>query len=160
MLNVSKNAFVARFVNGSAPHLVGPLFSIRFSSLVELLRNRGDLVFRALGGVLLAWGYIQYRVCGAYRRRHGGGGPGMDRKPQCLVIEALTAHAKSDVSRSRYILARVAITFRHGSRCALRRSHVFWFHYRIRKTSNSLKAFSVHPISILERVNGGFPHML
>lgn len=34
---------------------------------------------------LLAWGYLQYHLCGRYRTRRGGGGPGMSRPPERLV---------------------------------------------------------------------------
>ncbi|HLQ61809.1 MAG TPA: isoprenylcysteine carboxylmethyltransferase family protein [Candidatus Acidoferrales bacterium] len=34
---------------------------------------------------LLAGGYLQYRLCGDYRGRRGGGGPGFDRPPERLV---------------------------------------------------------------------------
>jgi len=34
---------------------------------------------------LLAWGYIQYRLCGDYRTRLGGGGPGFAKPPERLV---------------------------------------------------------------------------
>lgn len=35
---------------------------------------------------LLAWGYLQYRLCGRYRTTRGGGGPGMSRRPDQLVV--------------------------------------------------------------------------
>lgn len=35
---------------------------------------------------LLAWGYLQYRLCGRYRTARGGGGPGMTRRPDDLVV--------------------------------------------------------------------------
>ncbi len=34
---------------------------------------------------LLAWGALQFWLCGRYRNRLGGGGPGFDRPPQRLV---------------------------------------------------------------------------
>jgi protein-S-isoprenylcysteine O-methyltransferase Ste14 len=35
--------------------------------------------------LLLPWGYLQYKLCGRYRTRHGGGGPGMSRPPERVV---------------------------------------------------------------------------
>ncbi len=52
-------------------------------ALVEsaLSRRRPHLAY--LG--LMPWGYLQYRLCGDYRTRRGGGGPGMSSPPQRLV---------------------------------------------------------------------------
>ena len=52
--------------------LLYPLAVIAF----ELAIRRGDLVFVPWGALLLAWGYLQYRLTGHYRVEHGGGGPG------------------------------------------------------------------------------------
>jgi len=73
----------------------------------------------------------------------------------------LPLHAKSDVSRSRYILARACNHLSIMVRaCALRR-HVFWFHYRIRKDEQRLKAFFGAPyLDYLRRVKRWIPHML
>lgn len=46
-----------------------------------LTRRRPHLAFLPL----LAWGYLQYRLCGRYRTHHGGGGPGMGRPPERIV---------------------------------------------------------------------------
>ena len=35
--------------------------------------------------ILLPWGYLQYKLCGLYRTRHGGGGPGMSKPPERVV---------------------------------------------------------------------------
>jgi hypothetical protein len=35
--------------------------------------------------LLLPWGYLQYKLCGVYRTRHGGGGPGMSKPPERVV---------------------------------------------------------------------------
>ena len=34
---------------------------------------------------LMLWGYLQYRLCGRYRVRRGGGGPGVETPPERLV---------------------------------------------------------------------------
>ena len=35
----------------------------------------------------MLWSYLQYRLAGGYRMRHGGGGPGMKTMPQHLVTD-------------------------------------------------------------------------
>ena len=42
----------------------------------EYVINRGNLLFHPLFLPLMIWGYLQYRLCGLYRLKHGGGGPG------------------------------------------------------------------------------------
>ncbi|HSU77599.1 MAG TPA: hypothetical protein VLI89_11030, partial [Burkholderiales bacterium] len=43
-------------------------------------------VERALVLVML-WGYLQYRLCGRYRIRLGGGGPGLSGAPPERLVE-------------------------------------------------------------------------
>ena len=54
---------------------------------VELVLHGGKPVFVPWGGLLLAWGYLQYRLVGRYRLRLGGGGPGMQAPPQRIVTQ-------------------------------------------------------------------------
>ncbi len=51
----------------------------------EVLRRRRRPPVDARFLPLLAWGYLQYRLCGGYRRRLGGGGPGLRKPPERLV---------------------------------------------------------------------------
>jgi hypothetical protein len=60
-----------------------PLAAIGF----ELTRQGGVIAFVPWGVPLLAWGYLQYRLVGRYRRWQSGGG-------------ALSLHAQPDVSRA------------------------------------------------------------
>ena len=51
----------------------------------EFARRGGSLAFDPLGVLLLAWGYLQYRLVGRYRIARGGGGPGLEVPPERLV---------------------------------------------------------------------------
>lgn len=51
----------------------------------ELVWHNGSIEFRPLFLPLLPWGYLQYRLCGLYRIKHGGGGPGLETPPDELV---------------------------------------------------------------------------
>lgn len=53
--------------------------------VVELVRRRGRLRLDIRPVPLLLCGFLLYRLCGDYRLRHGGGGPGMDTPPERLV---------------------------------------------------------------------------
>src|SRR5687767_7585301 len=41
---------------------------------------------------LLVWGYLQYRLCGNYRTRLGGGGPGLAVPPERIVDQGIYAY--------------------------------------------------------------------
>ncbi|HET8562841.1 MAG TPA: hypothetical protein VFM35_03095, partial [Candidatus Binatia bacterium] len=51
----------------------------------ELILNKGSLNFQPLFLPLMLWGFLQYRLCGFYRIKHGGGGPGLKSPPHRLV---------------------------------------------------------------------------
>src|SRR5262245_27315703 len=61
--------------------LIYPICVIAF----ELAIRRGNLVIVPWGALLLAWGYLQYRLTGQCRVQHGGGGPGITVPPEHLV---------------------------------------------------------------------------
>ncbi len=58
-----------------------PLVVVTF----EAIRRRGRLRVHPRFLPLLAWGYLQYRLCGNYREAHGDGGKGMGLPPERLV---------------------------------------------------------------------------
>src|SRR5258708_9210735 len=62
--------------------IVYPIAVIAF----ELGLRRGALIVHPAGALLLIWGYLQYRLVGRYRVANGGGGPGLDVPPKCIVI--------------------------------------------------------------------------
>src|SRR6266850_278886 len=53
--------------------------------LWEYLSGSGNLHFHPLFLPSMLWGYLQYRLCGLYRIKRGGGGPGLDIPPERLV---------------------------------------------------------------------------
>jgi len=53
--------------------------------LVELLLRHGKLTLEPWGALLLAWGYLQYRLVGGYRLPRAGGSAGMTRPPDRLI---------------------------------------------------------------------------
>src|SRR5690606_16047478 len=80
---VSKPAPLLRRLTGSSTltFLVYPVVVLAF----ELALHGGLLRFSPGFLLVMAWGYAQYRLCGRYRIRLGGGGPGMDTPPERLV---------------------------------------------------------------------------
>src|SRR4051812_24844309 len=61
----------------------------------ELFLNRGRLHFDPWFLPLIICGYLQYRLAGMYRIRHGGGGPGMDTPPDRLVTGGPFAYCRN-----------------------------------------------------------------
>ena len=61
----------------------------------ELLLNGGSLRLEPLFLPLMLWGYLQYRLCGLYRIKHGGGGPGLETPPERLVNTGPYAYTRN-----------------------------------------------------------------
>ena len=79
---------------------------------VELTIRRGRPVIVPWGALLLAWGYLQYRVAGTYRVHHGGGGPGITVPPERLVVDGLNAYTRNPMYLGHLIfMLGLAVTF-------------------------------------------------
>jgi len=61
----------------------------------ELIISRGSLTSNLWYLPLMLWGYLQYRLCGGYRVKHGGGGPGVEKPPDRLVSSGLYAYCRN-----------------------------------------------------------------
>jgi protein-S-isoprenylcysteine O-methyltransferase Ste14 len=84
------------------------------------------------GIVLLAWGYLQYRLVGRYRMRLGGGGPGIAVPPERIVAQGPYRVVRNPMYLGHLIfLMGLALTFRSWVGLALFAFHVVWFHRRV-----------------------------
>src|SRR5712692_9305222 len=98
----------------------------------ELAIRRGRLVIVPWGALLLAWGYLQYRLTGYYRVHHGGGGPGITVPPERLVADGLYAYTRNPMYLGHLIfMLGLAVTFWSWLALALFAVHVVWFHRRV-----------------------------
>jgi protein-S-isoprenylcysteine O-methyltransferase Ste14 len=117
--------------------LLYPLGVIGF----ELAIRRGQLVIVPWGALLLAWGYLQYRLTGTYRVHHGGGGPGITVPPERLVVDGLYAYTRNPMYLGHLIfMLGLAVTFWSWLALALFAGHVVWFHRRVLNDEAGLRA--------------------
>jgi len=113
---------------------------------LELVLRRGDLAFQPLGAPLLLWGYLQYRLVGDYRVKHGGGGPGLDNPPERIVSGGPYRFVRNPMYLGHLIfMLGLAVTFSSWAAAALLLFHVFWFDARARKDEAHLEALFGEP---------------
>ena len=81
---------------------------------------------------LFGWGYMQYRLCGDYRRGQGGGGPGMQALPDQLVTTGPYAITRNPMYLGHLIfMIGLAVTFWSLFAVALFVAQAIWFHRRV-----------------------------
>jgi protein-S-isoprenylcysteine O-methyltransferase Ste14 len=108
---------------------------------VELVLHGGKPVFVPWGGLLLAWGYLQYRLVGRYRLRLGGGGPGMQAPPQRILTQGPYRYVRNPMYLGHLILlAGLAVTFRSVFALLLLAARAVWFHRRVLEDEARLEA--------------------
>lgn len=99
----------------------------------EMIRQGGTLRVIPWGIPLLIWGYLQYRLVGRYRRRLGGGGPGLDVPPQHIVSDGPYRYTRNPMYLAHLIfMAGLALTFRSWLALAILLVNMIWFHLRVR----------------------------
>lgn len=99
---------------------------------IELVLHRGALVVVPWGIGLLIWGYLQYRVSGRYRTKHGGGGPGLEVPPSKLVDTGIYAYTRNPMYLGHLVfLFGLAITFWSAAALLLLLANIYWFHRRV-----------------------------
>ena len=108
--------------------LVFPICIVAF----ELIVHRGVLTFHPVGVVLLLWGYLQYRLTGVYRMRHGGGGPGLNIRPKQIVIDGPYRVVRNPMYLGHLIfMLGLAVTFSSWLAATVLIFHMVWFHRRV-----------------------------
>ena len=91
--------------------------------------------------LLLAWGYLQYRLVGNYRLREGGGGPGISVPPESLVNGGPYRWCRNPMYLGHLIfLAGLAFALDSWLAAALFVFHAAWFDRRVRDDEARLSA--------------------
>ena len=108
--------------------------------VVALVANRGALPLRVWGILILLWGYLQYRLAGAYRIRHGGGGPGLGVPPEQIVASGPYRYTRNPMYLGHLIfMLGLAITFSSWLAAVLLLIHIAWFHQRVLRDEAQLE---------------------
>lgn len=81
---------------------------------------------------LMIWGYLQYRLCGRYRGRRGGGGPGPEVPPESLVATGLYSYTRNPMYLGHIIfLTGLTLTLQSWLAALITVAVTIWFHLRV-----------------------------
>ena len=89
----------------------------------------------------MVWGYLQYRLCGAYRAKRGGGGPGPDRPPDRLVASGPYAYTRNPMYLGHIVyLSGLTLALRSCFGALITIAAAMWFHRRVLRDETNLAA--------------------
>jgi len=98
----------------------------------ELFINKGRLHVQPLFLILMIWGYLQYHLCGGFRKTRGGGGPGLQRPPDQLVTTGIYAYTRNPMYLGHNIfLLGLALSLQSWLAAIIVVANAIWFHYRV-----------------------------
>jgi protein-S-isoprenylcysteine O-methyltransferase Ste14 len=100
----------------------------------ELAWRGGTPTVAPWGGLLLIWGYLQYRLVGRYRLQRGGGGPGMTAPPQHIVAAGPYRYVRNPMYLGHLVfMLGLAVTFWSWFALVLLALRAAWFQSRVRQ---------------------------
>ncbi|MDB5765019.1 MAG: isoprenylcysteine carboxyl methyltransferase [Herminiimonas sp.] len=125
----------------------------------ELLLNRGRLRLEPMFMPIIAWGYLQYRLCGQYRIKRGGGGPGMDTPPDRLVTTGIFAYTRNPMYMGHIIfLIGMALSLHSLLAALLAISTVVFFQPRVLRDERRLiERFGEPYVAYMKKVKRWVP---
>lgn len=98
----------------------------------ELAMERSEFQANLWFAPLMIWGYLQYRLCGRYRIRIGGGGPGLETPPDRLVSTGPYALTRNPMYLGHVIfLIGLTLTLKSWLAAMITIITAIWFHTRV-----------------------------
>jgi len=98
----------------------------------ELAVHHGEFTVNPLFIPLMVWGYLQYRLVGSYRMRHGGGSYGLAGTPDRLVVSGIFAYTRNPMYLGHLIfMAGLSLTLESWLGGVLTCALAVWFHKRV-----------------------------
>ena len=128
----------------------------------ELWWQGRNLKVEPLFLLLMPWGFLQYRWCGRYRIKRGGGGPGLEKPPERLVVTGPYAWTRNPMYLG-HIICLLGITLALNSvlGAVITAARALWFHYRVRYDERRLaEQFGGPYIDYQKRVKRWIPGLL
>ena len=125
----------------------------------ELFLNSGSFRLQPFFLLLMAWGYLQYRWCGVYRTKRGGGGPGLEAPPERVVSTGPYAYTRNPMYLG-HILYLIGLTLTLNSLLAalITVGNIIWFHSRVLSDEKKLAQLLGEPyIAYTGRVKRWIP---
>jgi protein-S-isoprenylcysteine O-methyltransferase Ste14 len=130
--------------------------------LVQLSLERGKLSVAPWGALLLAWGYLQYRLVGNYRHPRAGGSSGMAVPPDRLVESGPYRYTRNPMYLGHIIfMLGLAITFQSWFALLILAVRAVWFQKRVLYDEARLeKLFGPEYVAYRMRVKRWLPGIL
>jgi protein-S-isoprenylcysteine O-methyltransferase Ste14 len=103
---------------------------------VELALHGGRLSLAswhvAIGLILMAWGYLQYRLVGGYRLPRAGGTAGMDTTPDRIIDSGPYRYTRNPMYLGHLVfMLGLAVTFWSWFALILLAARAIWFQRRV-----------------------------
>jgi protein-S-isoprenylcysteine O-methyltransferase Ste14 len=135
-----------------------PLAVIAF----EFAWHDGRPVIVPWGVLLMAWGYLQYKLVGGYRHPRAGGTSGMDVPPDRIIDYGPYRFTRNPMYLGHLIfMTGLAITFWSWFAVILLAARAVWFHLRVLHDEERLRAlFGADYDTYRARVKRWIPYVL
>jgi protein-S-isoprenylcysteine O-methyltransferase Ste14 len=107
----------------------------------EWIVSHGEMNFDLRFTPLMLWGFLQYYLCGRYRLKRGGGGPGIETPPDRLVDSGPYALTRNPMYLGHIIfLTGLTLAFKSWLAALITMVTAIWFHRRVLNDERKLPA--------------------